>query len=132
MIVIDTSAVIGALAGRPVDEALVDRLRDDGDLNAPHLIDIEFLHALRRLVRGRDLTRDRAEEARDDFSRLPLERYPHTPLNDRVWELRQNLTAHDAAFVALAEALDVPLVTLDARLERGAPTSAQVELFAGR
>lgn len=131
MIVVDTSAVIAALAARPADPALLARLGEDGDLHAPHLIDVEVLNALRRLVRIRSLTEQRASEVRVDFADLLIVRYPHQPLADRIWELRRNLTAYDAAFVALGEALGVPLVTCDARL--AAPTHrAIVEVYRPR
>ncbi|MDP9340881.1 MAG: type II toxin-antitoxin system VapC family toxin [Actinomycetota bacterium] len=129
MIVVDTSAVIAALAARPPSEALTVRLRNDGDLHAPHLLDVEFLHALRRLVATRKLTEDRAAEARGDFADMALVRYPHHPLADRMWERRRNLTAYDAAFIALAEALGVPLITCDGRLARAGGHQARVELF---
>jgi predicted nucleic acid-binding protein len=131
VLVLDTSAVIAALCGRPPSDALLERLRGDSDLAAPHLLDIEFLHALRRLVLGGQLGEDRAGDARDDFAALAITRYEHTMLADRVWELRHGLTAYDATFVALAELLDVPLVTFDARLARGAGHHATVELFQG-
>lgn len=129
MIVVDSSAVLDALIARPVKPRLLDRLALDADLQAPHLIDVEVVHALRRLVRTGDITEERAEEAREDFADLTIARYPHTPLVDRMWQLRHSLTAYDAAFVALAEALDVPLVTADARLSRAAGPVARVELF---
>lgn len=129
MLVVDTSAVLAALASRPSDPALVKRLADDGDLHAPHLIDIEILNALRGLVRGGQLSEDRAQDVRTDVEELAITRYGHQPLADRVWALRENLTAYDAAFVALAEALEVPLVTCDARLASAPGVTA--ELFAG-
>jgi predicted nucleic acid-binding protein len=128
VLVVDTSAVLTALARRPPDPRLIARLAHDGDLHAPHLIDVEILHALRGLVRGGKLTADRAEDLRADVADLAITRYGHEPLADRVWELRDNLTAYDATFVALAEALETPLVTCDARLARAPGVSA--ELFA--
>ena len=116
MLVVDTSAVLAALAERTPDGGLVQRLADDGDLHAPHLIDIEILQALRGLVRGGKLSADRAEDVRTDVAALAITRYGHEPLADRVWALRENLTAYDAVFVALSEALGVPLITCDARL----------------
>jgi predicted nucleic acid-binding protein len=129
VIVVDTSAVIAALAGKLADSFLVDRLRGDGDLHAPHLLDIEVLHALRGLVSAKALSPGRAEEVRIDFADLAVVRYPHHPLADRIWELRNNLTAYDAAFVALAEALEVSLITCDGRLRRASGHSATVELY---
>ena len=129
MIVVDTSAVIGVLAGQPRVARLVDRVIDDGDLHAPHLIDVEFQHALRRLVVAGAISDDRAADARMDFADLTIVRYPHVSLADRMWELRHNVTAYDAAFLALAEALGAPLVTCDARLARAPGHAASVEVF---
>lgn len=129
MLVVDTSAVLAALAADEPDPALVRLLADDGDLHGPHLIDTEVLHALRRLTINGAIGDDRAADARGDFAQLALVRYPHEPLNDRVWELRHNLTAYDATFVVLAEALDVPLVTCDRRLGSAPGHRAEVEVF---
>ena len=131
MLVVDTSAVVGALTGRPPSDAVIERLAADGDLAAPHLIDIEFLHALRRLVLGRQLSEDRAADARSDFADLAITRYEHTVVADRIWQLRHGLTAYDAAFVALAELLGVPLVTCDARLADAPGNRAVTELYEG-
>jgi predicted nucleic acid-binding protein len=131
VLVVDTSAVVGVLVGRPKDPGLVDRLGADGDLHAPHLLDVELLHALRRLVLAGELREERAADARADFADLAVVRYGHAALADRIWELRHRLTTHDAAFVALSEALGVPLVTCDARLARAPGHQATVELFAG-
>lgn len=128
MIVVDTSAVLVALLARPARTDVGSRLLEDGELQAPHLIDIELLHVLRRFVRIRGLTESRAREVRADFDDLTIERYPHQPLGDRIWQLRPNLTAYDASFVALSELLGVPLVTCDARMN-SAPHRAQVELY---
>ena len=130
MLIVDTSAVLAALAERAPDRALVQRLSDDGDLHAPHLIDVEILRALRGLVRGGKLSADRAEDVRVDVADLAITRYGHEPLADRVWALRDNLTAYDAVFVALSEALDVPLITCDARL--AAAPGIVVELYPRR
>lgn len=129
MIVVDTSAVIGVLAGQPRVARLVDRVINEGDLHAPHLIDVEFQHALRRLVVAGAISDDRAADARMDFADLTIVRYPHVSLADRMWELRHNVTAYDAAFLALAEALGAPLVTCDARLARAPGHAASVEVF---
>jgi predicted nucleic acid-binding protein len=129
MLVVDTSAVVAALVGRPPDRKLLERLGADGDLHAPHLLDVELLHVLRRLVATGHLSGDRAADARVDFADLVVVRYPHHPLADRIWALRPNLSAYDATFVALGEALGVPLVTCDARLAAAPGHRAQVELF---
>ncbi len=130
MLVVDTSAVLEALAARDPAPGLVERLAGDDGLHGPHLLDTELLHALRRLTRTGAISEERAADARGDFAELALARYPHEPLNDRVWELRHNLTAYDATFVALAEALGVPLVTCDARLASASGHRARVELFS--
>ena len=131
MIVVDTSAVIAALIGRPNVRGLIERIRSDGDLHAPHLVDVEFQHALWRLVASGAISDDRAADARVDFAQLAVVRYPHVSLAGRMWELRHNVTAYDAAFVALAEALEAPLVTCDARLARAPSHKASVEVFPG-
>ena len=90
-------------------------------MHAPHLVDVEVLSALRRLVASSELTAARAGEAITDLLDLPIERYPHDILVPRVWELRENFSAYDASYVALAEAVadePVPLLTADARLAR--------------
>ena len=130
MIVVDTSAIIAALAGSPAVPRLGARLASAGELHAPHLLDVEFLHALRRLVGAGVLSADRATDARDDLADLAIIRYPHVALSDRMWELRHTVTPYDAAFLALAEALDVPLVTCDGRLARASGHRARVEVFA--
>lgn len=128
MLVLDTSALLAVLVEGEPDRELVRRLSEDGDLHAPHLIDIEVLHALRRLVRAGRITADRAADARTDLDDLAITRYGHEPLADRIWALRENLTAYDAAFVALAEALDAALVTCDVRLARAPGVTAEVYL----
>ena len=127
MLVIDTSAVLAAPARRTPGAPLVQRMADGDDLRAPHLIDGEILQALRGLARGGKLSADRADDVRTDVADLAITRYGHEPLADRVWALRDNLTAYDAVFVALAEALEVPLVTCDARL--AAAPGIVVELY---
>lgn len=131
MIVVDTSAVLNVLVGRPRALRLIDRIGTDGALHAPHLLDVEFQHGLRRLVISGAISEDRAADAHVDFADLTIVRYPHVSLADRMWELRHNVTAYDAAFIALAETLEVPLVTCDARLARAPGHAATVEVFAG-
>jgi predicted nucleic acid-binding protein len=118
-----------AVAAQDPAPRLIERLAEDGDLHAPHLIDTELLHALRRMGIKRQISDERAAEARSDFAELALVRYRHQPLNDRVWELRHNLTAYDATFIALAEVLAAPLVTCDERLASALGHKAQIELF---
>lgn len=130
MIVIDSSAALEAILVRPPNAALSSRLREAGELHAPHLIDVEVVSALRRLVRRGQLSTERAADAHVDFRDFPLVRYPHTPLIDRMWELRENLSAYDATFVALAETLDVPLVTCDSPLASAPGLRTRIEVFA--
>jgi predicted nucleic acid-binding protein len=132
VLVVDSSAVLAALTASDHALGLLERLAHDGDLHAPHLIDTEFLHALRRMTMNDELSEDRAADARTDFADLAVTRYPHQPLSDRVWQLRPNLTAYDATFVALAEALDTTLVTCDARLVTAPSHHAGIELFPAR
>ena len=129
MLVVDTSAVLNALIADPPAAGLIERLGDGGEIGVPHLIDVEALHVLRRLVRLGEVSADRASDARSDLASLALTRYPHEPLAARIWELRDNVTAYDAAFVALADALAVPLITCDARLAEASGTHASIELY---
>jgi len=99
----------------------------DETLHAPHLIDLEVAQALRRLVIAGGLGAARALEALDDFSDLPLIRYPHQLVLGRIWELRGQLTAYDGAYVALAELLGAPLVTRDERLAKTTGHRARIE-----
>ena len=130
MIVVDASVVLDALATPTPNPDLAHRLDQDKDFRAPHLIDIEVASALRRLVSEGELHHDRAADALSDLHALRIVRYPHLSLVDRVWELRDNLTTYDAAYVALAEILEVPFVTCDTRLAGSPGHQAEVELFA--
>jgi predicted nucleic acid-binding protein len=129
VLVVDTSAVLEALVAVDPAPGLTERLADDGDLHGPHLIDTELLAALRRMTISDQISNERAEDTRSDFAELALVRYRHEPLSDRVWELRHNVTAYDATFIALAETLSAPLITCDARLASAPGHSAQIELF---
>ncbi|MGH9067414.1 MAG: type II toxin-antitoxin system VapC family toxin [Acidimicrobiales bacterium] len=114
MIVVDASAALSALLNAgPARRALADQ-----QLHAPHLIDSEVANALRRRVSARLLDADTAWTVLDRWRRLGMTRYPVFSLLDRVWELRESLSAHDASYVALAEQLDCAVLTADARLSR--------------
>lgn len=130
MLVVDASAVVDALFNRERSDDLADRIAHADQLAAPHLIDLEALSAFRRLVRRREASIDRINDARRDFARLPILRLPHEPLAGRIWELRNVFSAYDAAYVTLAEALSVPLLTCDGKLAASAPDGAVVELYA--
>jgi predicted nucleic acid-binding protein len=120
--------VLGALLAEPRLSDLRQRLAGAADIHAPYLIDVEVVQSLRRLSRLRQLSEERAETAVDAYRRLRVVHYPHVPLLDRIWELRANVSAYDAAYVALAEALDAPLLTCDARLANAPGHAARVEL----
>jgi predicted nucleic acid-binding protein len=92
-------------------------------------MDVEFLHVLRRLVRTDAISQARADDARTDFDDLAIVRYPHQPHADRIWQLRDSESAYDAAFLALAEALGVPLITCDARSAHSSGHRALIEYF---
>ena len=129
MIVVDASVLVVALAddGQDGDNA---RLRLRGErLAAPELIDLEVVSVLRRQLRQGELNDRRAAQALSDLTNLPLQRASHLSLLDRCWELRGNLTVYDAAYVALAEALDTSLLTGDARLSRSTGPRCKIETF---
>jgi len=98
-------------------------------LHTLHLLDVEFAHVMRRLAHRKILTAKRAEEALEDLSALRLLRYPPALFLQRIWQLRQNLSAYDAAYVALAEELRAPLITRDRRIAAAPGHSAVVEVF---
>jgi len=129
MIVVDASAALELLLRTPAATAVEQRLFAPGQsLHAPHLIDIEVVQVLRRYAITGQVAVERCREALADMADLPLTRYPHDLLLARIWDLRDNLTAYDAAYVALAEALDAPLVTRDQRLASAPGNTARVEL----
>lgn len=130
MIVVDAGVVVNALAvDKEEGRAVRARLLADGDLHAPHLIDLEVAAVLRRLVLFEGtLGVERARAALSDLGDLPITRYPHGPLLGRVWELRENVRPYDASYVALAEALGSVLLTVDARLSRAPGLTCAVEV----
>ncbi|MGI8633619.1 MAG: type II toxin-antitoxin system VapC family toxin [Solirubrobacterales bacterium] len=120
MIVADASVLLDLLLDRPPAQPLKERLAGERRLHAPHLVDTEVLHALRRWVQRGHLTPGRVEAALTSLADLPLVRWDHRPLNRRVWQLRETLTAYDATYVALTESLDATLASTDKRLRRAA------------
>ncbi len=129
MIVVDASAMLEVLLRTPASAAAEQRLFDPGEtVHAPHLLDVEVAQVVRRYALTGQVDQERCRMALDDLAEFPLRRYPHDVLLPRVWELRNNLTAYDAVYVALAEALDAPLVTRDQRLASAAGHHARISL----
>jgi len=128
MIVLDASVVVELLTNGPLANSLRrDLARRGSSFIAPHLLDIEVASALRNLVAGRRIDSHRSEQLLTALAALPAERYAHTPLLGRIWELRRNFTAYDAAYIALAEATGSVLYTSDEKLSKG--HRARVVLF---
>lgn len=129
MIVLDASAAIEWLLQSPAGFKIDQRIFAPSEsLHAPHLLDVEVAQVLRRYVRGKTITAQRGQEALEDLGDLPLSRYPHDFLIPRIWELRATLTAYDAAYVALAELLDAPLLTCDNKIASAPGHDANVEV----
>lgn len=131
MIVADASAIIEALLRTPAGTRCADRLFADSQIVcAPHLMDIEVTQVIRRYVLRAEIDEERGRQAIDDLIDLPITRYSHEPFLRRVWELRNNLSAYDAVYLALSEALDAPLLTRDARIAKAHGHAAVVELIS--
>lgn len=129
MIVLDASAAVEWLlqgsAGQRIENRIYSR---NESLHAPHLLDVEVSQVLRRLVRDKIVAEDRAGEAIEDLRDLRVVRYPNSVMLPRIWQLRHTLSAYDAAYVALAEALDASLLTCDARIASASGHRAKVEV----
>ena len=129
MIVVDASALLEALLRTPAAAAVEKWLFDPRQtLHAPHLLDVEVAQVIRRYAANGEIDSERGRAALTDLADLPLHRYPHDFLLPRIWDLRNNLTACDAVYIALAEALDAPLLTCDRRLAAAAGHHARIEL----
>ena len=129
MIVVDASALLEALLRTPAAAAVETRLFEPGEtLHAPHLLDVEVAQVVRRYAAIGEIDSERGRAVLADLADFPLRRYAHDFLLQRIWDLRNNLTAYDAAYVALAEALDAPLLTRDQRLAAAAGHHARIEL----
>ena len=130
MIVLDASAAVDWLlqtvAGRQIDKRIYSR---NESLHAPHLLDLEVAQVLRRLTREKLISSQRATQAVEDLLDLRVTRYPHSILVPRIWQLRHNLSAYDAAYVVLAERLAASLISRDARLATTYGHAVQIELF---
>lgn len=131
MIVVDASVLANAVGDDTGDgDRARSRLLAAASLHAPELVHLEVLSVLRRNARNGHLDERRSALARQDLRDLPLQGYPHLPLADRVWQLRDNATAYDAAYIALAELLGCPLLTADARLADVPAARCRVEVLA--
>lgn len=131
MIVLDASAAIEFLLDTPLGERVGERLSRDGEtLHAPHLLDVEVLQVIRRLRAADRLGEHRAAQVLGDLSELALVLYPHRDLLERAWALRETVTAYEAMYLALAEALDAAVVTCDSRLARAHGHRARVEIVS--
>jgi len=129
MIVLDASAVIELLLNTQRGARVAERIADPAEsLHAPHLLGVEVAQVLRRYAASAVISGPVGTVALTDLADLDVELYEHEPLLDRVWELRDNVTAYDAVYLALAEVLDAPLVTFDRKLAAAPGHAAQVEL----
>ena len=127
MIVADASALLEVLLNMPAASGIRVQLFAEGQtIHAPHLLDLEILQALRRYDRTAAMGSLRAEQSLRAYADMRIRRYPHRILSRRIWELRHNFTAYDAAYIALAEALDAPLLTRDRALASGAGHRAKI------
>ena len=130
MIVLDASAAVDWLLQSSAAPRIESRIFSrNQSLHAPELLDLEVAQVLRRLVRERALSASRADAAIEDLLDLRITRYPHFVLLPRIWQLRHNLSAYDAAYVVLAEKLGATLLTRDARLASAAGHAATIEVL---
>jgi predicted nucleic acid-binding protein len=130
LIVVDASAALELLLRTEKGIKVQERVLDSAEsLHAPHLIDIEVTQTLRRLVILKEITAVRGKQALEDHLAVNFKRAEHKDLLERVWSLRDSITAYDAAYVVLAEILDSPLITCDAKLARSHGHKARIELI---
>jgi predicted nucleic acid-binding protein len=130
MIVVDASALLEFLLQTSLGARVEARLfGEEDELHAPHLLDVEIAQGLRRLVRTGEVSSGRAEEAIADLTDLDLHRHAHLDLLDRAWKLRDNISAYDAMYVALAEAIEAPIITCDSPLAKAPGHRARIEVI---
>ena len=129
MIVLDASAIVELVLDTAAGRRLAILIEDPAlGVHVPHFVDVEVTSALRRIVRERGIDADEAEAALEDLRALDLQRHSHEPLLDRAWALLGNVSAYDAMYIALAEALGATLITCDARLPRVKGVNARMQL----
>jgi len=130
LIVVDASVLIEYVLRTPLADSIGTRfVEHDESLHAPHIIDLEVAQVIRRFVAREQIDSERGGLAIQNLTSLRITRYPHNELLPRIWQLRHNFTAYDAAYIALAEALDAPLLTRDAALASASIHGAQIELI---
>jgi predicted nucleic acid-binding protein len=130
LIVVDSSAVLEVLLRSQTGLEIEKRIFSPQEtLCAPHLLDLEVAQVLRRYCASGEMDAERGREALRDLADIPINRYPHDVFLPRIWELRPNMTAYDAAYVALAETLPAPLLTRDTRLASAPGHAAIIELI---
>jgi predicted nucleic acid-binding protein len=131
MMVLDASATVELLLGTELGGVVAERVSQAGEtLHAPHLLDIEVTQVLRRFVLKGNLAEERASLALHDLLDMDLTRYPHDVLLGRVWQFHEHVSAYDAVYLALAEALGARLVTTDARLSRARGHDATIDFVS--
>jgi predicted nucleic acid-binding protein len=130
MIVLDASAAVDWLLQTAAGRRIENRVYSRGEsLHAPHLLDLEVVQVLRRLVRETTISAQRADQAIQDLLDLRLTRYPHSVFLRKIWRLRHNLTSYDAAYVVLAEELGASLLTRDTAIASAPGSKVKIELF---
>ena len=130
MIVVDASALLEFLLQTSLGARVEARLfRNEDELHAPHLLDVEVVQGLRRLVRTGEVASARADEAIADLGDLDLHRHAHVDLLARAWKLRDNISAYDAMYVVLAEAIEATIVTCDRPLAKAPGQHARIEVI---
>ena len=129
MIVLDASAAVAVLLNLGARRIRERMEREANDLHVPQIFEIEVINALRHHALRHGISERRGLELLEDLTTLSISRYAHTAMLPRIWELRDNVSAYDAAYIALAETLEAPLVTRDARLARAPGIRAEVEVY---
>jgi predicted nucleic acid-binding protein len=130
VIVVDSSVILEVLLRTKSAKDVEKKIFSKGQtLHAPHLIDIEIAQVIRRYASAGELTAERGAQAIEDFLDFRISRYSHDILLPRIWELRTNMTAYDAAYIALAEILDATLLTRDVKLARSAGSAAKIQMI---